>query len=307
MSGIHTVLNVLLYVFILLLVSIFASTTGFLIRKFAISRVSIKSFDLEANNNSILDEAKPSPPGLPENFYLDPIVYPSAAKRSLKRPLSQRATPNPFISPGNPAISEIATTTTAPSDDQTHPIYPPSPPPSPVIPIRPPRPTRLGDLLAGFPHEEDVIKDVWFPLLNKEAGRWELAVVRNNARGARLHRNSKIDQEAENRGKVVMPFVTVQEANTVTPSSSEPLETAPDNQNREVPAMLLVANVRDQSKSGKSSKRRHRKNVRDKEIVTVHVFEIPELHVNARPYAEIEAEEEARAAAIAAAASTSCP
>ena len=116
-------------------------------------------------------------------------------------------------------------------------------------------------------------------------------MVRNAVKDSRLHRNSKMDLVVVTKRKVIAAFVTVQGANTICLSSPEPFEI------RECEATLSVPIVRKHPKSEKSSERRHTKKSCSKENAPPYVFQIPELHINARPYVEIEAEE-ARATAI---------
>jgi hypothetical protein len=117
-------------------------------------------------------------------------------------------------------------------------------------------------------------------------GRWELGVVMGSAKDARLLEDVDyrfIREVAENSAGAV--------EETVVPIPSQaPLDTQAEYPAVEIPPQRTEG----RRKSDKSSKRREDKS----RNAYPHGLEIPELHVNARPYAEIEAEEEARATAM---------
>ncbi|KAK2459826.1 hypothetical protein APHAL10511_008147 [Amanita phalloides] len=300
MANIYTVLNACLYAFILVLLVAFAALSCSIFRKCATRRkVAAKSADVEANTTCATDENRKQPLRLltlPAKFHLDPVVYPSAARRSGKRlPSYQRVIPNPFRTRSGDKCPSVDTTTIkvdrpkisgSSSDRASHHANNEQPYTAiPTPPCRPSRPTLLDDLLAGFPYEHDVARDLWFPLTNAETGRWGLSVVggaRPVCRYVPRGRKNGIDDLvlALKRGedkKSVFSIDEVEIDNTpLTPSNT----------------LVDIVVVEKSRKSKKRGEKRRKKNGRSR----VHVFEIPELYVNARPYEEIEAEEEARAA-----------
>jgi hypothetical protein len=113
-------------------------------------------------------------------------------------------------------------------------------------------------------------------------GRWELGVVRGSAKDAQLLKDIDyrfVREVAENSAGAI------EEAVVATPSQAS----LDEYDTVEIPPQVTER----RRKSGKSSERRQDK----ARNVYPHGLDIPELHVNARPYAEIEAEE-ARAATI---------
>lgn len=229
-----------------------------------------------------MDEKMHATLRLPDNFYLDPVVYPTTSRWSSKRVSLQRYVSDHFIPSLDSSVgSSPATTATSKHDDEgdnndqtlsTFSILSPAP-------CRPPRPTRLDDLLLGFPYEARAIRDVWYPLANERTGHWELGVVRHFAKDAQPLKNVDyrfIEGVARKSVGVVEEVVDV-------PCTPPRVDTCTEHLAFDPPPKQTKRN----RKTGKSSKRRGDK----ARNAYPYGFEIPELHVNARPYAEIEAEE----------------
>jgi hypothetical protein len=238
--------------------------------------------------NNVIDEKKPMPLRLPHNFCLDPVVYPTASRQSSKHLSLQRDVANHVVPSLDPSVDTPVTTVTFKhghegdnNDLSTSSILAPAP-------CRPPRPTRLDDLLLGFPYEARATRDVWYPLVNKKTGCWELGVVGSSAKDAQLLKNVDYRFVAEMREKTEKSADAVKEA-VIIHSMPAPLDTYTEH-----PAFdLSPKRTKRNRKGGKSSKCRGNK----ARNAYPHGFEIPELHVNARPYVEIEAEEVLAAAA----------
>ena len=242
--------------------------------------------------NNAIDEKKAIPLRLPHNFNLDPVVYPTTSRQPSKRVSLQRDVPNRFVPSLDSSVDTPVTTVTSKYGDKggnndlsTSSILAPAP-------CRPPRPTRLDDLLLGFPYEARATRDAWYPLVNKKTGCWELGVVESSAKDAQPLKSVDYRFVAAMGEKAGKSADAVEEA-VIAHAMPAPLDTYTEH-----PASDLSPKRTERNrKGGKSSKRRGNK-ARNAYPLG---FEIPELHVNARPYVEIEAEEEALAAAAAAA------
>lgn len=238
----------------------------------------------------MIDEKKPTPLRLPHNFYLDPVVYPTTSRRSSKRVSLQRDVPNHFVPSLSSSVDTPATSVISKHGDEgsnndlsTASILAPAP-------CRPPRPTRLDDLLLGFPYEARATRDVWYPLANKKTGCWELGVVGGSAKDAQPLKNVNHPFVAEMREKTGKS-ADVEDA-VIIYSMPAPLDAYTEHPSFDLPPQR----TKRCRKGGKPSRRRGAK----ARNAYPHGFEIPELHVNARPYVEIEAEEALVAAAATA-------
>ena len=239
----------------------------------------------------MIDEKKPIPSRLPHNFYLDPVVYPTASRLSSKRVSLQRDLPSHIVPSLDSSVDTPVTTVTPKHGDEgANNDLSTSSIPAPT-PCRPPRPTRLDDLLSGFPYEARATRDVWYPLVNKKTGCWELGVVGSSAKDAQPLKNIDYRFIAE-MGEKTGKSADVVEAAIIVHAMPAPFDTYTEDPAFDSPPKRTKRN----RKGGKSSKRRGAK----ARNAYPHGFEIPELHVNARPYVEIEAEEALAAAAAAA-------
>lgn len=169
MLDVHILLHVFLYIAFLLLILTLAASGVYLVRIFKRRTLTKGAVaDLEANMSD--HQAKMSPITLPPRFYLDPVVYPPAAKVSMS------------------SMRRLSTTTVAKLENlnNNH---------QNSAPVRPPRSTRLDDLLAGFPHESHVSRDIWFPIINKKTRLCELGVIRHSMSAApnSRHRTTPIN------------------------------------------------------------------------------------------------------------------
>ncbi|KAK2459828.1 hypothetical protein APHAL10511_008149 [Amanita phalloides] len=300
MASIHTVLNACLYALISILLLTFAAVGCFLYRKYAIrAKVAAKLADIEANTKGKEQKQRLRLLILPAS--LDPGFYPSAARRSSHRlPSSERVIPSPFRSRFGNELPAVVDTTSRKAgqpkvdvgdnnnnSDQTSndPVLIPSPP------HRPPRPTLLDDLLAGFPYEHDVARDMWFPLADPGMARLELGVVRGARPASRYVQRNGSDGHT---GVVLALKQGRREEDTrsIFSIAEDEVDNTPLT-----PSNTIVEVVTKKSEKQDERRKKDKKNGQPR----VHVFEIPELYVNARPYEEIEAEEQARAAAALAA------